>query len=1115
MTATPSDIPYARTSQETVMAQSTTSTLYEQVGGDDAVSLAVELFYDKVLADPTLAPYFAGTRMGQLKDRQTRFLSAALGGPKPYRGRDMREVHAGMGITQDQYDRVTGHLVAALTDLGIDDVTICGVVSVVAPLAPSIVSNPTSTEGCTVTTIDDLNGSLFGSADSARFESILESAPSSVVFADSDFVIHYANPAAMSFLTGLQGHLAVSASELLGSPLSVLDPDLQSATQLPRRTSLTLGAEVLDLQVCVLKDRAGNELGVLATWEVVTDKLRLELAATGAASDAAALNEVLSRLSAATTSDEATTLALNTVRDAFGWAYGSYWKVDPAANALRFAVESGDAGPEFHEVTLKASFAEGVGLSGRAWKTRDLFFTRDIAEMTDCVRAPVAHKVGVKSGVCFPVIIGGEVVGTMDFFATETLDPSEGRLETLRNVGRLVSSTLDRIAKAERDAEAASDMSAVNKVLAAVGAATSMEEATQVALDTVRSAFGWAYGSYWKVDSDARALKYVVESGDAGAEFRAVTLAASFTEGVGLSGRAWKTRDLFFTRDIAEMTDCVRAPIAQKVGVKSGVCFPLIVAGDVVGTMDFFATETLDPSPDRLDALRNVGRIVSSALDRIAKADREADAAADTSAVNKVLAAVGAATSVEEATQVALDTVRSAFGWAYGSYWKVDTDARALKYVVESGDAGAEFRAVTLAASFTEGVGLSGRAWKTRDLFFTRDIAEMTDCVRAPIAQKVGVKSGVCFPLIVAGDVVGTMDFFATETLDPSPDRLDALRNVGRIVSSALDRIAKVEADNAAANELQAKVDSILEVVTAAAAGDLTRDVTVSGTDTIGQMGQALQTFFTELRGSIGAIGLNAQSLASASEQLNGVSQQMGGAAEETATQAGVVSAAAEQVNVNVQTVAGGSEEMSASIAEIAKNAADAARVAGQAVEVAGTANTTVAKLGESSAEIGKVIKVITSIAQQTNLLALNATIEAARAGEAGKGFAVVANEVKELAKETAKATEDISQKIEAIQGDTRGAVEAIQQISQIIGQINDIQSSIASAVEEQTATTNEIARNVSEAARGSGEIAENITGVAMAAQGTAKGAEETQRAAGELSQMAASLQQLVDRFIV
>ena len=697
---------------------------------------------------------------------------------------------------------------------------------------------------------------------------------------------------------------------------------------------------------------------------------------------------------------------------------------------------------------------------------------------------------------------------------SETLDLT---VTDLPGGGSLVSWQIvtDQVESERRSAEAAQDTRAVNAVLAAVSAASTREDATRAALDTVRAEFGWAYGSYWAVDPAERALTWVLESGDAGPEFHAVTLAASFKEGVGLSGRAWKTRDLYFTRDIGEMTDCVRAPIAQKVGVKSGVCFPLIVNGDVVGTMDFFATETLDPSGERLEALRNVGKLVSNALERIAKSDAQAEAAADTAAVNAVLASIGAAKTVDEATRVALDTVRDAFGWAYGSYWAVDPADRALKWVLESGDAGPEFHAVTLAASFQEGVGLSGRAWKTRDLYFTRDIGEMTDCVRAPIAQKVGVKSGVCFPLVVGGDVVGTMDFFATETLDPSPGRLEALRNVGRIVSSALERIANEEAERARAEDLRRKVDSILEVVTAAAAGDLTHEVTVGGDDAIGQMGEALALFFGELRGSISAIGLNAQSLSSASEQLNGVSQTMGGAAEETATQAGVVSAAAEQVNVNVQTVASASEEMSASIAEIAKNASDAARVAGQAVDVADTANSTVAKLGESSAEIGKVIKVITSIAQQTNLLALNATIEAARAGEAGKGFAVVANEVKELAKETAKATEDISQKIEAIQGDTRGAVEAIEQISTIIAQINDIQSSIASAVEEQTATTNEIARNVSEAARGSGEIAENITGVASAAQGTAKGAEETQRAAGELSQMAGELQQLVDRFTV
>jgi methyl-accepting chemotaxis protein len=200
---------------------------------------------------------------------------------------------------------------------------------------------------------------------------------------------------------------------------------------------------------------------------------------------------------------------------------------------------------------------------------------------------------------------------------------------------------------------------------------------------------------------------------------------------------------------------------------------------------------------------------------------------------------------------------------------------------------------------------------------------------------------------------------------------------------------------------------------------------------------------------------------------------------------------------------------MNSSIREIAKNATESARVAGQAVTAADIANKTISKLGESSSEIGKVIKVITSIAEQTNLLALNATIEAARAGEAGKGFAVVANEVKELAKETAKATEDIGIKIEAIQADTRGAVDSIQQIGKVIAQINDISNTIASAVEEQTATANEMSRNVGEAAKGTSEIAQNITAVAQAAQSTTQGATNAQQAASELARMAAELQQL------
>jgi methyl-accepting chemotaxis protein len=268
-----------------------------------------------------------------------------------------------------------------------------------------------------------------------------------------------------------------------------------------------------------------------------------------------------------------------------------------------------------------------------------------------------------------------------------------------------------------------------------------------------------------------------------------------------------------------------------------------------------------------------------------------------------------------------------------------------------------------------------------------------------------------------------------------------------------------------------------------------------------------------DLRESMRQIASAASALAASADELTATSNQMASNAQDTAVQANVVSAASEQVSKNVAVVAEGTGEMQSSIREISKSSNESAKVARNAVGAAESTNSTIKKLGESSEQIGKVIKVITSIAQQTNLLALNATIEAARAGEAGKGFAVVANEVKELAKETAKATEEIGQKIEAIQTDTRGAVDAIGNIAGIINQINEISNTIASAVEEQTVTTTEIGRNVGEAARGSGDIAKNIGLVATAAQSTTRGAADVQKAAQSLSRMAAQLQAMVAKF--
>jgi methyl-accepting chemotaxis protein len=303
------------------------------------------------------------------------------------------------------------------------------------------------------------------------------------------------------------------------------------------------------------------------------------------------------------------------------------------------------------------------------------------------------------------------------------------------------------------------------------------------------------------------------------------------------------------------------------------------------------------------------------------------------------------------------------------------------------------------------------------------------------------------------------------------------------------------------------------KVIDALDHGDLTERSNITSTDELGTMAQGLDRTLDKLRDSMTTIAKDSDALATASTELAAVSGEIAAAVDNTDRQSASAATEADEISRNVQSVAAGSEEMGLSIREISRNAAEAAQVASIAVGEAARATETIRKLGESSAEIGNVIKLITSIAEQTNLLALNATIEAARAGDAGKGFAVVASEVKDLAQETARATEDIGSRVNAIQQDTSGAVEVINRISEVIAQINDFQTTIASAVEEQTATTGEMSRSIGEVAAGSSRIASNITDVSSASQATVSGVNQTREASEEVSRTAEELRTLVGAF--
>ena len=551
--------------------------------------------------------------------------------------------------------------------------------------------------------------------------------------------------------------------------------------------------------------------------------------------------------------------------------------------------------------------------------------------------------------------------------------------------------------------------------------------AIMYALDKVRDEFGWAYGSFWQIDKTSGELKYSAESGSVNSEFKQVSMNSTFKEGVGLNGRSWKNRDLVFVKDLAELTDCVRAPSARKAGVKSGIAFPIIVAGEVVGTMDFFTMKEIEFSASRSEIFKNITSILSNTLTRIKDVNEMvrikvaldnvttnvmmADSDLNVTYMNRAIVKMFSNSESQIKNQLNRFELKKLIGTNIDDFHKDPSHQRNLLG--------------SLATTFRSSITIGGRYFDLIANPIISDKGERLGSVVewADVTNELAVQKEI--ETIIDGAVEGDFDKRVS---------LDGKEKFFLKISEGINQLLDISSKG---------LKDVVNALGKISNGDLSSKITEDYKGIFGELKEYVNNTVQKLETTISEVKTKADTLVEAAEEVTSTAQTLSQGASEQA-------ASVEETSASL-------EEMTASIDQNAENAKQTESISTKSAKEAAEGGKAVINTVEAMKQIADKISIIEDIAYQTNLLALNAAIEAARAGEHGKGFAVVASEVRKLAERSQKSANEISS---LASGSVQIAETAGRLINEIVPAINktaDLVQEISAASSEQSSGVNEV----------------------------------------------------------